>query len=70
MKSLFPAVLVLTLATPALGAEPDPSDRYTGNYMLPHCRDLVHDDDATTPLAGFCAGVIATLFWSQPIVSG
>jgi hypothetical protein len=32
-------------------------------------RALVDDDSATTPGSGFCAGVITTLFWSQPIFS-
>jgi hypothetical protein len=70
---LFPTVLVFALlAVPALAAETDDATttgKFTGNVMLPHCRELVQDDEATTPLAGLCAGMITTLFWSQPMFS-
>jgi hypothetical protein len=66
MKSLFPALLVFTLAVPALAAESDvTTPMFSGNVMLPHCRALVDDDQATTPESGLCAGVISTVFWSQ-----
>jgi hypothetical protein len=68
MKSLFPALLVFALAAPALAAEsddPTTTGKFTGNVMLPHCKELVQDDTATTPMSGLCAGMITTLFWSQ-----
>ena len=72
MNSLLPAVLVFALTAPALAAESDDATttrNFSGNEMLPHCRALVDDNSATTPGSGFCAGVITTLFWSQPIFS-
>jgi hypothetical protein len=37
--------------------------------MLPHCGDLVQDDEASTPGAGLCAGMIMTLFFGHSLLS-
>ena len=70
MKPLLVAAALIAMAAPAFGADDDESSRYTGNIMLPHCKVLVDSDEVNTPLSGFYAGVISTLFWSQSQLSG
>jgi hypothetical protein len=68
MRPILSALLKLALAAPAFAAESDDAAKtriFSGNEMLPHCRALVDDEEATTPGAGLCAGVISTVFWSQ-----
>ena len=70
IKPILSALLVFVLAAPALAAESDDATttrKFSGNEMLPHCGDLVQDDEAIK--AGLCAGMIMTLFWSQPAFS-
>ena len=72
MKPILCAFLVFALVNPVLAAESDDAAKirgFTGNEMLPHCRALVDDAAATTPMQGLFAGMITTLFWSQKALS-
>jgi hypothetical protein len=55
MKPLLGAAVLMAMATPAFAAESDDAAKirgFSGNEMLPHCKALVDDDQATTPMQG------------------